>query len=124
MTTDVPNMFRAKKGFKMPAQAKSRPRPIDDAMRRLLDLAARAAAPGRMAREVGVIITEWRAIEEADVVRERIAEMLEQLDTGVIDAEEQVADADRDQPAAMTQANATLAAITACRNAARYAAAG
>ncbi len=77
-----------------------------------------------MAREVGVIITEWRAIEEADVVRERIAEMLEQLDTGVIDAEEQVADADRDQPAAMTQANATLAAITACRNAARYAAAG
>lgn len=101
------------------ATVKSRARPLGAAMQRLLDLAAKAVPPARMAREVGIIITEWKLRDEADVVGERIAEMLEQLDAGVIDAEEQVSDVDRDQPAAVTQANATLAAITACRNAAR-----
>jgi hypothetical protein len=37
----------------------------------------------------------------------------------MIDAEEQVADVDHDQPAAVTQANATWAALVACRHAAR-----
>jgi hypothetical protein len=101
------------------ATAKSGSRPLDGAIQRLLALATKAVPPARMAREVGIIIGEWKQAEEADAVRERIAELLELLDAGVIDAEEQVSDVDRDQPAAVTQANATLAAITACRNAAR-----
>jgi hypothetical protein len=98
---------------------KSRTRPLDGALQRLLDLAARAAPPARMAREVEIIIGEWRKAVEDDGVQDRIAALLEHLDAGVIDAEEQVADVDQDQPAAMTQANATLAALVACRNAAR-----
>jgi hypothetical protein len=105
----------------MPTQAKSRVSPVDAALQRLLDLGARSPVPDRMAREMLAIIDELRRAEEPEVVQSFIMTLLEPLDAGVIDAEEQVSYVDQDQPAALAQAQATLAAIIACRDAARAA---
>jgi hypothetical protein len=48
----------------------------------------------------------------------------EQIAAGVGDAEEQLADVDSSEPAAVRQAQATLAALVATRDAARDALAG
>jgi hypothetical protein len=97
------------------------PRPIDAALQRLLALAGRGVAPGRMAREVAVIIAEWQRIaaqDEAVDLDGRLEELREQLAAGVAAAEEQVADVDASEPAAVKQAAAMLSALVATRDAA------
>ncbi len=104
----------------MAARPKSRISPVDGALHRLLDLAAKAVPPSRMAREVEVIISEWMREPEADPVqiKERVDDLRERVTAGVADAEEQVADVDRSEAAAVKQADATLAALVATRDAA------
>nr|WP_314074255.1 hypothetical protein [uncultured Roseococcus sp.] len=99
----------------------TRPRAVAvaTALARLQELAARAASPARMAREVQIILREWSA-EESDLlaVSSRKTDFLSKLENGVADAEEQLADVDREDRAALLQAETTLAALTACREAA------
>jgi hypothetical protein len=82
-------------------------------------LVAKGVPPARMAREVEVIVGEWRGAEDADPfeTKERLDELLEQIAAGVADAEEQVSDADTSEPAAVKQAGLTLAALVATRDA-------
>ena len=94
------------------------PRPLDAALKRLLELAAKAVPPHRMAREVDLIVAGWEAEAEAGELRERLDDLLEQLSTGVADAEAQRDDVDSSEPAAVKQAEATLAALVATRDAA------
>lgn len=103
------------------AARKPRPaRPVDAALARILALAGKGAAPGRMAREVEVIAGEWMAEPDRDPteIRERLDELREQLTAGVGHAEEQVADLDASEPGAVKQAGAMLAALVATRDAA------
>jgi len=85
----------------------------------LLALAARGVPPTRMAREVEVIASQWLNAEDAQPseIKERLNELREQLVAGVGDAEEQLADIDTSEPAAVKQAQGTLAALIATRDA-------
>ncbi len=107
----------------MAARKPRQVRPVDAALTRLLALAGKGAAPGRMAREVELIAGEWTTAPDADrmEIRERLDELREQLSEGVGHAEEQVADLDSSEPAAMKQASAMLAALVATRDAATQA---
>lgn len=104
----------------MAARKPRQVRPVDAALTRLLALAGKGAAPGRMAREVETIAGEWTATAAFDrmEVREWLDELREQLSEGVGHAEEQVSDLDSSEPAAVKQAGATLAALVATRDAA------
>ncbi|TCH99205.1 hypothetical protein EJV46_07935 [Roseococcus sp. SYP-B2431] len=104
----------------MPAHAKSRARPLDAAVQRIITLAGRAASPSRMAREVEIIIGEWERElgGEVEPIQERVQELHEALVEGASDAEKQVWDVDRSDVAAARQAEATLVALTTCRDAA------
>jgi len=105
----------------MAARKQRAPRPIDAALTRLLALAAKGVPPSRMAREVELIVAEWVGAASTDEridVRERMDELLEQLTAGVSDAEEQVASIDASEPAAVKQADLTLATLIATRDAA------
>ncbi|MEO3471479.1 hypothetical protein AAFN86_06385 [Roseomonas sp. CAU 1739] len=94
-------------------------RPLDAALLRLQAMAARGVQPGRMAREVDVIVAEWLAMADADTaeVGTRLDELREQLAAGVVDAEEQVSYVDPDEAGAVKQAAITLAALVATRDA-------
>jgi hypothetical protein len=96
------------------------PRPVDAAIARLLNLAGRGAAPGRMAREVDVIAEEWLRGPELDRVeiRDRLDELHDQFAAGIGHAEEQVSDLDSTEAAALKQGRAMLAALVAARDAA------
>ncbi|MBC7859635.1 MAG: hypothetical protein H7Z39_12835 [Burkholderiaceae bacterium] len=100
-------------------------RPIDAAIGRLVALAAKGVAPGRMAREVDVIAAEWLAAVGADPIeiKDRLDDLREQIAAGVGHAEEQLADVDASEPAAVKQAGTMLAALVASRDAAHRAAA-
>ena len=100
-------------------QRAAQPRPLDAALMRLQALVARGVRPGRMAREVEIIVAEWQA-EAADqtaLIRARLDDLHEQLASGVTDAEEQVSHVDRDEAGAVKQADLTLAALVATRDA-------
>jgi hypothetical protein len=86
-------------------------------------LAAKGVKPERMAREVEIISAEWRRTPENDPaeVMAWLDELFGQLGAAVQDAEEWLADVDRSEPAAVRQAQATLAALVATRDAARRA---
>ena len=107
----------------MATQVKSSVRLVDGALERLTALATKGVPPARMAREVEIIIGEWDVLLRADptAAKGHALELLDQLEAGVVDAEEQVADVDRSDDAAVKQANATLAALLATRDAARRA---
>jgi hypothetical protein len=98
-------------------------RPLDAAITRLTALAAKGVQANRMAREVEIIAGEWLNADGADPaeVKERLAELRQQLVAGVGDAEEQLADIDTSEPAAVKQAQITLAALVATRDAAQRA---
>lgn len=105
----------------MAARKQRTVRPIDAALARLLALAGKGVPPGRVAREVESIVAEWLAAAGTDErvdVRERLDELLEQLAAGVADAEEQMASTDGGEPAAVKQADLTLATLVATRDAA------
>ena len=106
----------------MAARSSRAPRPVDAALQRLVALAGRGVAPGRMAREVDAILGEWRdttpAGEEAELA-ERIDTLREHLAEGVAAAEEAVADVDQSDTGAVKQANQVLAALVATRDAAK-----
>lgn len=93
-------------------------RPVDAALARLMALAGKGAAPGRMAREVQVIADEWIAAPEADrlEIRDRLDELRTHLQEGVGYAEEQMADLDASEAASVKQASAMLAALVATRD--------
>jgi hypothetical protein len=97
-------------------------RPVDVALQRLVALAGRGVAPGRMAREVDAILGEWRdttpAGEEAELA-EQIATLREHLAEGVAAAEEAVEDVDQSDAGAVKQARQVLAALVATRDAAQ-----
>lgn len=101
------------------ARKPARPRPVDAAITRLMALVAKGVAPHRMAREVEIIAAEWATAPEADPseVRDRLDDLRERIAAGVADAEEQVADVDSSEPAAVKQAAATLAGLVATRDA-------
>ena len=98
-------------------------RPVDAAIVRLMALAAKGVQPQRMAREVEVIVAEWLHAPDADPAETKawLDELREQIAVGVGDAEEQVSDTDTSEPAAVGQAQATLAALVATRDAAERA---
>lgn len=102
----------------MPTQAKSRVRPLDGAVQRIVALAGRSAPTSRMAREVELIVGGWEQElgGDVDAVKERVQELHEALAGGVTDAEEQVSDVDRADAGAARQAQATLSALMACRD--------
>jgi len=96
-------------------------RPVDAALQRLLALAGRGVAPGRMAREVDAIIAGWRedtGPEEEQDLAERIEALHEQLAAGVAAAEDALADTDQSDAGAVKQAGQALAALVATRDAA------
>ncbi len=99
-------------------------RPVDAALKRLLALAARGVSPNRIAREVDVIVAEWRqgavGEEQADI-DEQLDELCEQLTAGVAAAEEAVSDVDASDAGAVKQARHMLAALAATRDAAQEA---
>lgn len=107
----------------MAARRPARLRPVDAAIIRLVALAGKGVQPQRMAREVEVIVSEWLNAPEADPaeVKAWLDELREQIAVGVGDAEEQVSDIDTSEPAAVKQAQATLAALVATRDAAERA---
>jgi hypothetical protein len=107
----------------MAARRQPRVRPVDAAIVRLMALAAKGVQPQRMAREVEVIVAEWLRAPEADPSEARawLDELREQIAIGVGDAEEQLSDIDTSEPAAVKQAQATLAALVATRDAAERA---
>jgi len=94
-------------------------RPVDAAIVRLMALAAKGVPPGRMAREVEMIVGEWldAADAEPSEVKDRLDELREQIVAGVAHAEEQLADVDTSEPGAVKHAGATLAALVATRDA-------
>jgi hypothetical protein len=94
------------------------PSPLNAALARLMELAAKAVPPHRMAREVELIVVGWEAEAEPGVLRDRLDDLLEQLSTGVADAEAQRDDVDASEPAAVKQAETTLTALVATRDAA------
>jgi hypothetical protein len=106
----------------MPA-ARQRMRPVDAAVIRVMAIAAKGVPPERMAREVEIIAGEWRRDpnSEPSEVRAWLDELLEQLAAAVADAEEWLADTDRSEPAAVKQAQSTLDALVATRDAAERA---
>ena len=65
-------------------------------------------------------IRHWNGQAEAitGVLRDRLDDLLEQLSTGVADAEAQRDDVDTSEPAAVKQAETTLTALVATRDAA------
>ena len=102
----------------MAAKKTRAPKPLDLALTRLMALATKAVPPHRMAREVEAIVAGWQAEVDADEARERVDELLEQLSAGVADAEAQVSDVDASEAAAVKQAELTLSALVATRDAA------
>jgi hypothetical protein len=86
-------------------------------------LAAKGVPPQRMAREVEVIVAEWLGAPDADPAEAKawLDELREQIAIGVGDAEEQLSDIDASEPAAVKQAQGTLAALVATRDAAERA---
>ena len=107
----------------MAGRRQARVRPVDAAIIRLMALAAKGVQPPRMAREVEVIVAEWLRAPEADPSEAKgwLDELREQLSVGVGDAEEQLSDIDTSEPAAVRQAQGTLAALVATRDAAQRA---
>ena len=107
----------------MAARRQARVRPVDAAIVRLMALAAKGVQPQRMAREVEVIVAEWLRAPDADPAEAKVwlDDLPEQIAVGVGDAEEQVSDIDTSEPAAVKQAQATLAALFATRDAAEHA---
>ena len=107
----------------MAARRPPRVRPVDAAIVRLMALAAKGVQPPRMAREVEVIVAEWLRAPDADTIEAKgwLDELREQIVVGVADAEEQVSGIDSSEPAAVKQAQATLAALVATRDAAERA---
>lgn len=103
----------------MAARQRAAMRPLDAALVRLQTMAARGVQPTRMAREVEIIVGEWLGEADADPadVKTQLAELHEQLASGVVDAEEQVSYVDPDEAAAVKQAGVTLAALVATRDA-------
>ncbi|WP_424814845.1 hypothetical protein [Roseococcus sp. YIM B11640] len=104
----------------MAATVKSRVRPLDSAVQRIVALAGRNPAPSRMAREVELIITGWENElgGEFEPIRERVQDLHEALVAGAVDAEEQLSDVDRSDAGALRQAEATAVALTTCSDAA------
>jgi hypothetical protein len=107
----------------MAARRQARVRPVDAAIVRLMALAAKGVPPHRIAREVEVIVAEWLRAPDADPIEAKgwLDELREQIVMGVADAEEQLSDIDSSEPAAVKQAQATLAALVATRDAAERA---
>ena len=106
----------------MAARSPRAPRPVDAALQRLVALAGRGVAPGRMAREVDAILGEWRNAtppEEEAELAERIEALREHLAEGVAAAEEAVADVDQSDAGAAKKAKQLLAALVATRDAAQ-----
>ena len=103
----------------MAARRPARVRPVDAAIARLMALVGKGPPPARIAREVEIIVGEWLAAPDADpsLTREWLEELREQILTGVVDAEEQVSYVDASEPAIVKQANMTLAALVASRDA-------
>ena len=104
----------------MPAGRPQRVQPVDAAVTRLMALAAKGVQPARMAREVEIIAGEWRRVPENDPaeVTTWLDELFGHLVAAAEDAEEWLADVDRSEPAAVKQAQATLEALVATREAA------
>ncbi|WP_149538811.1 hypothetical protein [Siccirubricoccus phaeus] len=95
-------------------------RPLDAALARLAEFAAKGMPPGRMAREVDAIVAGWLSDTSPDdrtEVRERLGELRDELAAGVDEAEEQLADIDRSEPAAARHAGLVHAALVASRDA-------
>jgi hypothetical protein len=82
-------------------------------------LAAKGVPSRRVAREVEVIVAQWLHAPNVErfEVKSQLDELREQIAIGVGDAEEQLADVDTSEAAAMKQAEATLAALIATRDA-------
>jgi hypothetical protein len=98
------------------AGRRQRMSPLDTALVRLADLAGRGVMPGRMAREVEVIMAGWVGGAEAvdpDEVCERLDAMHEQLATGAAAAAEQLGEIDADDAAALRHAKLVHAALVA-----------
>lgn len=102
---------------------KSTPRrsgsPVSTALTRLATLSGAGSAPGRMVREAQKIMADWRAEPDldADVLRERLETLREDLMAGVSAAEEQAGDVDRSDAGAVRQAEASLKGLQAVRDA-------
>ena len=102
------------------AKGRQQMNPVDAALVRLADQAARGVQPARMAREVDAVLAAWldpASGADAEVVAERLAILHEQLSAGASDAAEQVADVDSSDSAAVRQARLVHAALVAALHA-------
>ena len=95
------------------------PSPVAAALDRLARLAAAGSAPDRMVREAQNLIADWRREPDLDAsaLRERLEEMRDSLSEGVASAEEAVDDVDTSDKAAAKQAQGSLKALQAVRDA-------
>jgi uncharacterized protein (DUF3084 family) len=67
-----------------------------DALERLAALLAREQSTDLLVAEVAAIITEWAEALEADDMRERLAEMLDQLEDAIALAEDESSEIEED----------------------------
>ena len=65
----------------MAARRQAKVRPVDAALLRLMDLAAKNVAPMRIAREVEAAVAEWRREPEAtaEIIKDRLDDLLGHL---------------------------------------------
>lgn len=95
---------------------RQRTNPTDDALARLAELAGRGVEPGRMVREVALILSRWRSADTPvgpAELSERLIALYEALRAGAEAAAEQAADIDRGDGAALRHAERVGAALAA-----------
>ncbi|MXP66085.1 hypothetical protein E0493_22325 [Roseomonas sp. M0104] len=96
------------------------PAPETHALQHLAELAQRAADSGRVRRAVEAMVTDWlmdTPPAEHALIHECIADLHAALAEGVEAAQEQIDDLDRSDAAGQRQAQQSLAALQAARDA-------
>ncbi|MDJ0390261.1 hypothetical protein QMO56_19290 [Roseomonas sp. E05] len=96
------------------------PAPVTCALQHLAELAQRAADPSRVRRAVEAMVTDWLTDTppaERALLHERVTDLHAALTEGVDAAQEQIDDLDRNDAAGQRQAQRSLAALQAARDA-------
>lgn len=92
--------------------------PVETALARLLVMIGRGASAARIERELEAIAAEWKRAAEPSEFAERLEAVRNHVESGVHYAEEQLADADNGEAAALKLAQGTLMTMRATRDAA------
>ncbi len=100
-------------------RSRATPSPVPAALDRLSRLVGAGTSGDRMVRETEKIIADWRAEPDLDAgaLRERLETLRDDIAAGVTSAEEQAADVDQSDKAAVRQSGAMVSGLRAVRDA-------